>query len=175
MTPRDKVVWQATRDLDPGQAVYQLSGRLESPTLWNLDNPVLYTLQAWLSSGDSQTYRFGFRTFETREGKFYLNGKLIYLRGALDQDFYPDTIYTPPSLDYVRDEMRKAKALGLNMLRCHIKVPDPRYLQAADEVGLLIWYEIPNWDKLTEDSKRRGLRPWREWPSATGTIPRSSS
>jgi len=153
----DKVVWQATRDLDPGQAVYQLAGRLESPVLWNLETPVLYKLQAWLSSGDSQTYRFGFRTFTTRAGKFYLNGNLIYLRGALDQDFYPDTIYTPPSLDYVRDEMRKAKALGLNMLRCHIKVPDPRYLQAADEVGLLIWYEIPNWDKLTEDSKRRGL------------------
>lgn len=153
----DKVVWKGTRDLSPGQTSYQLSGRLESPVLWNLENPVLYTLHAWLSSGDSQTYRFGFRTFETREGKFYLNGKVIYLRAALDQDFYPDTIYTTPSLDYVRDEMRKAKALGLNMLRCHIKVPDPLYLQAADEVGVLVWYEIPNWDKLTEDAKRRGM------------------
>jgi hypothetical protein len=43
------------------------------------------------------------------------------------------------------------------MLRCHIKVPDPRYLQAADEVGVLVWYEIPNWDVLTEDAKRRAL------------------
>ena len=86
----------------------------------------------------------------------YLNGKPIYLRGALDQDFFPDTIYTPPSIDYLRDEMRKAKALGLNLLRCHIKVPDPRYLEAADETGILIWYEIPNWDKLTADSQRRG-------------------
>ena len=86
-----------------------------------------------------------------------LNGKPIYLRGALDQDFFPDTIYTPPSLDYLRDEMRKAKALGLNLLRCHIKVPDPRYLEAADEIGMLVWYEIPNWDKLTADSERRAM------------------
>ncbi|PYV02065.1 MAG: hypothetical protein DMG26_12195, partial [Acidobacteria bacterium] len=59
-----------------------------------------------LSSGDTQDYRFGFRTFETRGGKFYLNGKVVYLRGALDQAFYPDTIYTEPSLDDLRAEMR---------------------------------------------------------------------
>jgi hypothetical protein len=57
--------------------------------------------------------------------------------------------------------MQQAKALGLNMLRCHIKVPDPRYLQAADEAGVLVWYEIPNWDKLTDDSKLRGLATLR--------------
>ena len=153
----DKVAWQENRDLPTGRAACEFTGRLANPDRWSLQNPALYTLRVRTSSGDLQDYRFGFRTFETREGKFYLNGKVIYLRGALDQDFYPDTIYTPPSLDYVREEMRKAKALGLNMLRCHIKVPDPRYLQAADEVGVLIWYEIPNWDKLTEDSRQRGM------------------
>jgi hypothetical protein len=157
----DKVVWKESRDLSPGQARGEFSGKLASPNLWSLANPALYTLHAWLSSGDNQYYRFGFRTFETRGGKFYLNGQVVYLRAALDQDFYPDTIYAPPSLDYVKSEMLQAKALGLNMLRCHIKVPDPRYLQAADEVGVLVWYEIPNWDKLTEDSKRRGLATLR--------------
>ena len=61
---------------------------------------------------------FGFRTFEARGGKFFLNGKLIYLRGALDQAFYPQTMYTEPSLEDLRAQMRLAKALGLNMLRC---------------------------------------------------------
>lgn len=149
------VVWKESHDLNPAQLLYRFTGRLDSAKLWSPANPTLYVLHTWLSSGDSQTCRFGFRTFESRQGKFYLNGRTIYLRGALDQAFYPDTIYTPPSLDYLRDEMRKARSLGLNMLRCHIKVPDPRYLDAADEVGVLIWYEIPNWDKLTEDSKRR--------------------
>jgi hypothetical protein len=153
----DKVMWKESRDLTGGQAQYEFSGKLSSPNLWSPASTALYTLHAWLSSGDDQRYRFGFRTFETRGGKFFLNGQPIYLRAALDQDFYPETIYTPPSLDYLKNEMQQAKALGLNMLRCHIKVPDPRYLQAADEVGVLVWYEIPNWDVLTEDAKRRAL------------------
>ncbi len=157
----EKVVWKESRHLSLGQARYEFSGKLASPSLWSPANPALYTLHVWLSSGDNRYYRFGFRTFETRGGKFYLNGQVVYLRAALDQDFYPETIYTPPSLDYLKSEMQQAKALGLNMLRCHIKVPDPRYLQAADEVGVLVWYEIPNWDKLTEDAKRRGLATLR--------------
>jgi hypothetical protein len=153
--PADKAVWKEARDLSPGQARYEFAGKLPSPSLWSPANPALYTLHVWLSSGDNQYYRFGFRSFETRGGKFYLNGQIVYLRAALDQDFYPETIYTSPSLDYLKSEMQQVKALGLNMLRCHIKVPDPRYLQAADEAGVLVWYEIPNWDKLTDDSKRR--------------------
>ena len=156
-----KVVWQASRELSDLQANAEFTGNLANSRLWSPAEPALYTLRASLSSGDSRDYPFGFRTFQTQEGKFYLNGKPIYLRGALDQDFYPETIYTPPSLDYIKDEMQKAKALGLNLLRCHIKAPDPRYLQAADEVGILIWYEIPNWDKLTDHSKRRSMETLR--------------
>ena len=50
-----------------------------------------------------------------------------------------------PSEAFLRDEFQKAKALGLNCLRCHIKPPDPRYLDLADEMGLLVWAEIPSW------------------------------
>ncbi len=156
-----KVVWQTTREISDLTAAAEFTGNLANPSVWSPANPVLYTLHASLGSGDSGDFSFGFRTFETRDGKFYLNGQPIYLRGALDQDFYPETIYIPPSLDYIKDEMRKARALGLNLLRCHIKEPDPRYLEAADEVGILVWYEIPNWDKLTDDSKRRGLETLR--------------
>lgn len=161
MAPNDKVVWQESRNLSTDQTSAEFTGHLSNPDLWSLSSPTLYTLRASLSSGDSRDVRFGFRTFETRDAKFCLNGKPIYLRGALDQDFYPDTIYTPPSLDYIRQEMRQARALGLNLLRCHIKAPDPRYLQAADEVGILIWYEIPSWDKLTPNSQRRALETLR--------------
>ena len=159
--PAQKLVWQGRHSLDLNEGMFEFSDRLAQAVPWDLSNPALYTLHVKLSSGDDETVHFGFRTFETRGGKFYLNGKAIYLRAALDQAFYPETIYTPPSLGYLSDEMRKAKALGLNMLRCHIKVPDPRYLEAADDVGLLIWYEIPNWDKLTADSESRALKTLR--------------
>lgn len=150
-----KSVWKQSVNLS-GQVQVDFAGTLEHPELWSPDSPSLYTVRAWLYSGDSVSSTFGFRTFEARDGMFYLNGRPIYLRGALDQDFYPDTAYTPPSLDFIKHEMGEAKALGLNLLRCHIKVPDPRYLDAADAVGILVWYEIPNWDKLTPDSERRG-------------------
>jgi hypothetical protein len=155
--PNGKVMWQGAQDIAGSGNSAKFGDQIHAPFLWSPRSPSLYELRVSLSSGDSASCHFGFRSFTTHDGKFYLNGQPIYMRGALDQDFYPDTIYTPPSLDYIRDEMRKAKALGLNLLRCHIKVPDPRYLQAADEVGLLVWYEIPNWDKLTNNSQRRGM------------------
>ncbi len=124
-------------------------GKVEDPRLWSVDHPNLYTVEVGLPNGDRFVSRFGFRKFEARDGKFYLNGEPIYLISALDQDFYPEGIYTPPSYEFLLDEMRKAKQLGLNMLRAHIKVPTPDYLRAADEVGVLIWYEVPSWDDNT--------------------------
>ncbi|HKT10921.1 MAG TPA: glycoside hydrolase family 2 TIM barrel-domain containing protein [Terriglobia bacterium] len=155
--PDGKVAWKGPESKVPQTGVYMFSGNLANPELWSLSHPALYQLRVHTSSGEERSYSFGFRTFETRDGKFYLNGKVIYLRGALDQAFYPETIYAPPSLNFLKKEMREAKALGLNLLRCHIKVPDPRYLKAADETGMLVWYEIPNWDKLTPDSEARAL------------------
>jgi hypothetical protein len=169
-----KVVWNGASDLKPGQTQCEFSGRVSNPALWSPATPVLYTLVARLgdsadaaktaphaaaSTGslDIAQTRFAFRTIQTFNGKFFLNHRLIYLRGALDQDFYPETIYTTPSFDYLKSQMQKAKTLGFNLLRCHIKIPDPRYLEAADEVGMLVWYEIPNWDRLTPSSERRAL------------------
>jgi hypothetical protein len=91
-----------------------------------------------------------------QDGQILLNGHPVFLAAALDQDFYPDTIYTPPSTAYLRDQFKKAKELGLNMLRCHIKTPDPRYLDLCDEMGIMVWYEVPNWAVLTKKSGSRG-------------------
>ncbi|HEX3049936.1 MAG TPA: glycoside hydrolase family 2 TIM barrel-domain containing protein [Aggregatilineaceae bacterium] len=132
---------------------------IEQPVWWDLDHPALYTLSVMLGTRsmllDNQEARFGIRTFEARDGKLWLNGRVFYLRGALDQDYYPEGIYTPPSIDFLRDQVRLAKKLGLNCLRCHIKVPDPRYLQAADEEGILIWAEVPSWKDLTFSAAQR--------------------
>jgi hypothetical protein len=139
-------------------------GRVPDPQLWSVAHPNLYTVEAAIEN-DRMTDRFGFRSFEARDGKFYLNGEPFYMRAALDQDFYPETIYTPPSEEFVRDEMLKAKRLGLNMLRCHIKVPDPVYLKVADEVGMLVWYEIPSWNDFnhfTSSAAERGEKIFDE-------------
>ncbi|MEO8684101.1 MAG: sugar-binding domain-containing protein, partial [Devosia sp.] len=84
--------------------------------LWSPDAPSLYSLLVDLGT-DRVTQTFGFRTIETHDGQILLNGQPIYLRGALDQDYYPDGIYTPPSIEFLEDQARKAKHLGLNLLR----------------------------------------------------------
>lgn len=133
--------------------------KVSKPALWSPDAPNLYRAEVELRRGgellDRREESFGFRTIETRDGKFFLNGEPLYLRGALDQDYYPDGICTPPSLAFLEDQARKAKELGLNLLRCHIKVPDPRYYEVADRLGLLVWTEIPNVQYFTGKSAAR--------------------
>jgi hypothetical protein len=121
---------------------------------WDIDSPGLYTLKVTVGA-DEVTETFGFRTIETRDGKILLNGRPFYLRAALDQDYYPDLISSPPSQEYIEDQFRKAKDMGLNCLRVHIKVADPRYYAAADRVGLLIWTELPNHSLLSNEAKHR--------------------
>jgi hypothetical protein len=125
---------------------------------WSPDEPNLYRVRAELQRdgvADSLDMAFGFRTIETRDGKFYLNGEPLYLRSALDQDYYPDTICTVPSLEFLEDQFKKAKELGLNCLRCHIKAADPRYYDVADRLGMLIWTELPNGGMSTDRSRGR--------------------
>jgi len=126
---------------------------------WGPDHPALYRIELRLLVGtvavDSWSESFGFRSIETRDGKLLLNGEPLYLRGALDQDYYPEGICTPPSVAFLEDQLSKAKALGLNCLRCHIKVPDPRYYEVADRLGMLVWTEIPNVETFTPRSAAR--------------------
>ncbi|MFL5143786.1 MAG: glycoside hydrolase family 2 protein [Microvirga sp.] len=126
---------------------------------WSPDTPHIYGIRLELRRGgetkDAIEDTFGFRTIETRNGRFYLNDEPLYLRAALDQDYYPDTICTVPSVEFLEDQFRKAKELGLNCLRCHIKAADPRYYEVADRMGLLVWTELPNGGMSTDRSRGR--------------------
>ncbi|HET9464159.1 MAG TPA: glycoside hydrolase family 2 TIM barrel-domain containing protein, partial [Gemmatimonadales bacterium] len=137
---------------------------IPEPRLWDTTTPNLYQLQGVLLDGnddraqplDTLSTQFGMRTIATSpSGHLLLNGQVLYLRGALDQDYYPDLIYTPFSDAELDAQFAKAKHMGLNLLRTHIKITDPRYYEAADRAGILIWTELPNWQELTEAAKRR--------------------
>lgn len=151
-----RLAFETAKRISSSDEQAHLESAIPNPKLWSFSSPHLYTAEISLNESHRVSERFGFRAIEARDKLLYLNGEPFYLMAALDQDFYPETIYTSPSEEYLRDEMLKAKRLGLNMLRCHLKVPDPRYLKVADEVGLLVWYEIPNWDVFTSAAARRG-------------------
>jgi len=158
-SPDGRIVEAASLPLAPAQERAMTTIVVPEPLDWSPQAPHLYELCAVLRRGgevvDLIRERFGFRSIETRAGRIYLNGRPLFLRGALDQDYYPDGICTPPSEAFIEDQFRKAKALGLNCLRCHIKVPDPRYYDVADRVGLLIWSELPNAGRLTAPARER--------------------
>lgn len=144
---------------------YEATLAVDNPLPWSPDAPHLYEVEVEVQAAgqvlDQVHQSCGFRTIEARAGRLFLNGAPLYLRGALDQDYYPDTIATPPSVEFLEMQLRQAKELGLNCLRCHIKVPDPRYYEVADRLGMLIWTELPNWKVLTPQAMAAGRETLR--------------
>lgn len=156
--PDGNIVARARVDC-AGRGLVPLGLTVAQPLAWSPDAPRLYELAVQLVTGttvrDAATRRFGFRTIATRNGQFLLNGRPFYMRCALDQDYYPEGLYTVPNLAYLEDQFKKAKALGLNTIRCHIKVPDPLYYEVCDRLGLLVWTEFPNFERFSEKAAER--------------------
>jgi hypothetical protein len=126
---------------------------IENIKLWDLENPFLYEVVAGISgenTGDVVFTYFGMRKISAIEipGKDFqyvaLNNKPVYLKLALDQSYHPEGFYTFPSDQFMKEEIQRAKDLGLNGLRIHIKAEMPRKLFWADKLGLLIMEDIPN-------------------------------
>ncbi|MBX3052660.1 MAG: hypothetical protein KF753_14350 [Caldilineaceae bacterium] len=163
---------ESSHSLQPGSQTVGVTFAVPEPKLWSPETPHLYDVQAELTctepvervpangAGDRATTYFGMRTVSrgSWDGKGYeyilLNGEPVYLRGALDQAFHPDGLHAYPSDKIIQGDIQLAKELGLNLLRCHIKINDPRYYYWADKLGLLIFYDMPS-PELDTPSMRR--------------------
>jgi len=114
---------------------------------WSPEAPNLYDLVIELIVGDevidSIERSVGFRRFEAKGGRLMLNGKPFYMFGALDQDWHPEEECRPPNAEFLEQRFANAKAMGLNTLRCHVKIPDPLYFELADRLGLIVWLDMP--------------------------------
>lgn len=153
------------RGEQPGVAGAEIRTELAIPNavLWSPESPHLYDLKVRLKDPatgetvDEYDTWFGMRNIAYRDGQLLLNHRPLYIRGALDQAYYPDTLYFAPSDEYIQREIRMAKDMGFNLLRKHIKVEIPRYLYWADRMGMLIWAEPPNTVKWSAQSRARFL------------------
>jgi hypothetical protein len=106
-------------------------------TYWNCENPFLYRATAEVGS-DSLSDRFGMREFTIKNGFFTLNGERITLKGFLQQGSYPRTLIFPDTREMGMKELRLMKDNGYNFVRAHLRVPNRWWLDACDELGILV-------------------------------------
>ncbi|WP_228479842.1 glycoside hydrolase family 2 protein [Microbacterium abyssi] len=122
------------------------SGRIEfaEPRLWSPEDPHLYRVEITVGDGelaDRVIATTGLRRIETRGEELVLNGSRLYVRGVLDQGYWPDTGLTAPDAEALRRDIALARELGYNLVRKHLKFEDPIWLQEADVTGMLVWAE----------------------------------
>ena len=127
--------------LQRGQRNQRVVLEVPDAELWSTAAPNLYLLVAQLVAETGHASQieahFGLRKIESRGRFIYLNNTQVYLDGIL---------YQPGNATF--DEMRRhfhaMKRLGCNLIRVHIAGVDPRIYNLADEMGMLLWVEVPS-------------------------------
>jgi hypothetical protein len=136
--------------LKAGQWQQRLVLEVPSAELWSPETPNRYRLVAQLIDAEGYVARietlFGLRKIEARGRRVYLNNEPTYLDGIL---------YQPGTATYeqMQRHMHAMKALGCNLVRVHIAGIDPRIYNLADELGLLLWVEVPSPHSSTPRSR----------------------
>jgi beta-galactosidase/beta-glucuronidase len=136
----------------PGQ---ELVLPIPNPKLWSPDQPHLYDLSVTAGDDRVESY-FGLRKFSLgpdKQGRrrLCLNDRPLFQLGPLDQGYWPDGLYTPPSEQAMRWDLGLIKRLGFNMLRKHVKVEPARYYYECDRLGLIVWQDMPNGGAIVGD------------------------
>ncbi len=134
--------------------------------LWDIDNPKLYHIKILLYNKstliDEITERFGFRKVEFKASGFYLNHKLIKLIGLNRHQAYPYVGYAMPKRAQYEDAEILKNRLGVNIVRLSHYPQSRHFLDRCDELGLLVFSEIPGWqhigDSKWQDVAKNNLR-----------------
>ncbi|MBI1279248.1 MAG: hypothetical protein GC179_14065 [Anaerolineaceae bacterium] len=133
---------------------------VENVQIWHPQNPALYKIEIFLEdeSGTSiaQISRtFGFRSLSRDNDQLLLNSTPIFLRGLLNWGWYPQILCPAPDEATIRDEFRRVRSLGYNMVKLCLYVPSQLYLDIADEEGMLLWLELPMWLPVVSERLRQ--------------------
>jgi beta-galactosidase/beta-glucuronidase len=144
---------------DPGidNARNELLWRPESPTLIDAELTLYDANGTVLDHVKSYT---ALRTVGVEGNHFILNGRPFQLRLVLDQGYWSESGLTAPGEDALRKDIELVLAMGFNGVRKHQKIEDPRFLGLADQLGLLVWEEMPSVYSFSPDSMRRLTEQW---------------
>lgn len=133
---------------------------VSDPNLWSPSNPYLYTVCTTVREGltavDDYQTRIGIRSilFDHDTG-FFINGQPLELIGACRHQTWPFIGSAVPNSAHVRD-MQMMKDGGMNFVRLSHYVQDPAVYATADELGLLLWDEVPGWQGPSSEPVWRG-------------------
>jgi hypothetical protein len=132
-----------------GAGRVRVTGRVASPKLWTAETPNLYTLRLTFRRGDETLHvvdqRFGFRTFEVREGQgLFLNGQRILLKGVNRHSFRSET-GRALTRENCFEDVRLIRGMNMNAVRMSHYPPDVDFLEACDELGLYVLDELSGW------------------------------
>jgi len=128
-------------------------------SFWSPESPKLYTLEIKCGEG-SIVRQFGVRRLLPDGVHFKLNGTPYYLRGICEHCYFPDTVHPNHDYTYYRSMIKAIKKLGFNFVRFHTFIPEEEYMQAADELGILLHVESPNnttleeWEQIVKFARR---------------------
>ena len=147
---------------EPDRSIFRGCG------LWSPEHPILYDVKLILRSSssnevlDTLNSYIGMRKLQWSNGTFLLNGKPYFQRLVLDQGYWPESGLIPPSGAALKKDIELAKAMGFNGARKHQKLEDQRYHYWCDELGFLLWSEMPNgWaysEKYVQDFTMEWMR-----------------
>ena len=133
---------------------------------WDTTNPNLYDLKIVLEDDgrevDVVSSYFGLREVSVKNGKIYLNGKVLYQKLVLDQGYWLDSHLTPPSNEALYEDIVKMMELGFNGARKHQKIEDDRFYYYADVLGYILWSEMPSMYTNTMKSRAVFEKEWME-------------
>ncbi|MBU2650088.1 MAG: beta-galactosidase [Bacteroidetes bacterium] len=141
------------------------------PHLWNPDDPFLYGLNLKLIRNgeilDEVHSYFGMRKISLGKDdkgftRLMLNNEFVFQNGPLDQGFWPDGIYTPPTDEAMVYDLQAVKDMGFNMLRKHVKVENRRFYNWCDKMGILVWQDMPSTSGYVPPGKPDLDRPSEE-------------
>lgn len=148
---------EASRALSPDPpraeaAAFDVALTLPVAALWDVLSPTMYTLTTELLSDgellDAREDAFGFRRTEFRADGFYLNGRALKLRGLNRHQSYPYVGYAMPrSVQRYDAELLKYE-LGVNAVRTSHYPQSQHFIERCDELGLLVFTEIPGWQHI---------------------------
>lgn len=153
-----KIIFQKENELKDGDALTAASEPLDVE-LWSPESPALYELEASLYYGknliDTKTVRFGFRDIEMKADGLFVNGKKTLLRGIDRHQSFPYVGYAMPASMQKLDADILKNELGLNAVRTSHYPQSQDFVDRCDELGLLVFTEIPGWQHIGSSDKWR--------------------